>query len=86
MQEFVRQIASPIYERFGGFDAMHNKSDAVDLIKHKVLLTSWACRYEVGDCKEKALALFNSWMRLENPDEQNPFVHFDPSKYFFVTA
>lgn len=64
----------PNYLRLGGLNTNSSPNDSLVVVKHKVLISSWACQYDVEDCKENAIALFSSWMLIENPDKQNPFV------------
>lgn len=71
-QEYVQKILRPIYVRLGGLNANRNQNDRLDLVKHKVLVSSWACRFDVDDCKEKALSMFSNWMKEEDPDKNNP--------------
>lgn len=74
-KEYVQKILHPIYERLGGLNANRKPSDRLDVVKHKVLVSSWACRFDVNDCKAKATSLFSSWMMVENPDQENPYVY-----------
>lgn len=73
-KEYVQKILHPIYERLGGLNANRKPTDRLDVVKHKVLVSSWACRFDVDDCKAKAVQLFSNWMMVENPDKQNPYV------------
>lgn len=73
-KEYVQKIVRPIYLRLGGLNANRKQNDRLDLVKHKVLVSSWACRFDVEDCKEKAISLFSSWMMVEDPEKQNPYV------------
>lgn len=75
-KEYVQKIVRPIYARLGGLNANRKQTDRLDLVKHKVLVSSWACRFDVDDCKEKAISLFSSWMMVEDPEKQNPYVYF----------
>lgn len=68
----MQKIIHPIYKRLGGLNAHRKKDDRLDLVKHKVLVSSWACRFDVDDCKEKAISLFSDWMTSKNPEEINP--------------
>lgn len=58
----------------GGLNASRKQNDRLDLVKHKVLVSSWACRFDVDDCQEKAKSLFQSWMLVEDPEKNNPYV------------
>lgn len=72
-KEYVQKIVRPIYVRLGGLNANRKQNDRLDLVKHKVLVSSWACRFDVEDCKEKAISLFASWMMVEDTEKQNPY-------------
>jgi len=82
---YIQKIVRPIYLRLGGLNANRNQNDPLDLVKHKVLVSSWACRFDVEDCKEKAIALFSKWMMSENPEKQNP-VPLDLRSVVYCTA
>lgn len=69
---YMKQVLDPIYKTIGGLTTDRTASDRLDAVKHKVLVSSWACRFEVGDCEEKSKKLFKKWMTLENPDVNNP--------------
>lgn len=73
-KEYVQKIVRPIYVRLGGLNANRQPNDRLDVVKHKVLVSSWACRFDVDDCKEKAISLFSSWMMVQDPDKKNPYV------------
>lgn len=70
----MQKIIQPIYKRLGGLNSNRKKNDRLDLVKHKVLVSSWACRFDVDDCKEKATSLFSNWMTSEDPEKNNPCV------------
>lgn len=82
-KEYVQKILHPIYERLGGLNAYRKPTDRLDVVKHKVLVSSWACRFDVNDCKEKATSLFSDWMLVENPDKQNPYVKYCCYSYHY---
>lgn len=69
---YMKQVLDPIYKTIGGLTVDRSVSDRLDAVKHKVLVSSWACKFEVGDCEDKSKKLFKKWMSLENPDINNP--------------
>lgn len=73
----MKKIIRPIYQRLGGLNVNRKQDDRLDLVKHKVLVSSWACRFDVDDCKEKAISLFSNWMSVDDPEKNNPLVIFD---------
>lgn len=87
-KEYVQKILQPIYEKLGGLNANRKPSDRLDVVKHKVLVSSWACRFDVDDCKAKATSLFSEWMMVEDPDKRNPWGKFSSFlcflSWFFV--
>lgn len=71
-QEYMRKILNPIYKTVGGLNADRSATDRLDAVKHKVLIASWSCRFQVGDCQEKSKEYFRNWMATEDPDTTNP--------------
>lgn len=63
----MKQLLTPIYETVGGLTSQQDSADRLDVVKHHVLIASWACKYEVADCVSDAEALFEKFM--ENPDD-----------------
>lgn len=49
-----------------------NIPENLSKIKHLTLISAWACKFEVGDCKDRAIALFKEWMQKNNPELENP--------------
>uniref|UniRef100_U5EU86 Aminopeptidase n=1 Tax=Corethrella appendiculata TaxID=1370023 RepID=U5EU86_9DIPT len=71
-KSYMQHILDPIYQTVGGMNPDEVKSERLDAVKRKVLIASWACRYDVSDCVEKSLRYFYEWMKVENPDTTNP--------------
>lgn len=67
----MRQILEPIYNTIGGLNVDRSSTDRLDAVKHKVLISSWACRFQVGDCQDKAKEYFRKWMQTVDPDQNN---------------
>lgn len=67
----MKNLLTPIYEKIS-----HNKYEAkpenLHKLKQQTLIAAWACKFNVGDCKAKALKNFQHWMSKENPDSNNP--------------
>lgn len=68
----MKKVLEPIYLEIGGLNVDRNSSDRLDAVKHKVLISGWACRMEVSDCEEKSKDMFKKWMATEDPDANNP--------------
>lgn len=69
-KKYLKKIISSIYKKLNGLTM--NEDDKFDMIKHKVLISGWACRLGISDCIETSKNLFNKWMSEEKPDEKNP--------------
>lgn len=50
-QSFVQKILLPIYKNLGGLNADRNQNDRLDIVKQKLLISSWSCRFDVADCQ-----------------------------------
>lgn len=81
-QQYIQKIVRPIYLRLGGLNANRDKNDPLDVVKHKVLVSSWACRFDVEDCKEMAISMFSKWMMVENPEKRNPYAFRTNIRHF----
>lgn len=68
-KKYVQNLLTPIFEKVG---KMTDVPKLYEDIKHKYLITSWACRLEVGDCAEQASNLFQKWRAEKDPDTTNP--------------
>ncbi|OWR51448.1 aminopeptidase N protein, partial [Danaus plexippus plexippus] len=71
-QEYVRILITRIYQS-GGL-AHKNIVNGADLngVKIQGLSSSWACSMNVPGCEDNALEMFHQWMKIQNPDENNP--------------
>jgi aminopeptidase N len=70
-KSYVQHILEPIYEKIGGISEPP-QSESLDTVKHQSMIAGWACRFEVGDCVEKSVELFKTWMVETEPDHINP--------------
>uniref|UniRef100_A0A182N0H6 Aminopeptidase n=1 Tax=Anopheles dirus TaxID=7168 RepID=A0A182N0H6_9DIPT len=70
-QSYIQYIVEPVYEHLDVFGAPP-ASARLDAIKQLNLIASWACRFEVGDCVDRSVALFARWMAEPSPDADNP--------------
>lgn len=70
----MKSILEPIYFTLGGLNSTENAATSERLyeVKHKVLISGWSCRLEVGDCIDRAIKYFKEWESTKNPDESNP--------------
>lgn len=66
-QNFMRDLLEPIYQNLKN----QTQNEASSVLKRKVLVWEWACRFNVGNCEEHAISLFQTWMRSESPDNEN---------------
>lgn len=69
---YMQHILEPIYEKMGGLSVENLQTNRLDAVKHKVLVSAWSCRFDVGDCIEKSLSMFKAWMNEAEPDKKNP--------------
>ncbi|XP_055705019.1 aminopeptidase N-like [Phlebotomus papatasi] len=69
---YMRKVLTPMYKLMGGIMSDKKASDRLDAVKHKILITSWACRFDVLDCREESIMLFKKWMLEKEPDFKNP--------------
>jgi aminopeptidase N len=68
---YIRHILKPIYATLGGISKV-TESTKLDAVKHQVMISAWACRYDVGDCIPKSVEYFTNWMLETEPDHINP--------------
>lgn len=60
-----------MYTKLNGLNAKRKANDRLDLVKLKVIVAGWACRFDIADCQEKSRLLFKKWMATPNPDQTN---------------
>lgn len=68
----MKQILDPIYIKVGGMNDEPKKSNRLDTVKRKVMIASWACKFDVGDCVDKSINYFKEWMDQPDPASNNP--------------
>lgn len=68
---YIQHILEPVYEKVGGISEPA-PSDRLDAVKHQSMICGWSCRFDVGDCVEKAVEKFAEWMAETEPDHINP--------------
>lgn len=68
---YIQHVLEPIYEKVGGI-AAPAESSRLDAVKHQSMICGWSCRFNVGDCVEKAVEVFARWMVETEPDHINP--------------
>ncbi|XP_026482613.1 aminopeptidase N-like [Ctenocephalides felis] len=75
-EKYISQFISPMYERLGGIshqlkikkgksaerENLTDHSRPEDIVKHRILISSWACRYAISDCRQKAVSYFEEFM------------------------
>lgn len=64
----MKKIITPIYEKI----AYEPSEKSADAVKRQVLISRWACKFDVGDCQMQSNELFKEWMKVPNPDSFNP--------------
>lgn len=65
----MRKILTPIYEKIGGLQLPNFVDLPLDRIRHQVLITTWGCKFEVGNCTSEAVKMFKDFQR--NPENKN---------------
>ncbi|XP_058444534.1 aminopeptidase N-like [Malaya genurostris] len=71
-RSYIQFIIEPIYERLQIFNENRVVTERLDATKQLVQIAAWACKFDVGDCVQRSVALFASWMAVEDPDQINP--------------
>ncbi|XP_044735757.1 aminopeptidase N-like [Chrysoperla carnea] len=66
--KYIKQLVTPIYEKV----SYELAEKSIEAIKRQVLISAWACRFDIGDCQEQSAELFKNWMNSKNSDEVNP--------------
>lgn len=64
----MKNLLTPIYEKVGGLRLKQNTGGKLDVVKHQVLIVSWACSFEVGNCVKDARSLFENF---KNSPQEN---------------
>lgn len=65
----MRSVVQPVFEKQG---RLRDPVKGFQASKLKYLITSWACKLELGDCLEQTRELFAQWRSTPQPDETNP--------------
>uniref|UniRef100_A0AAG5D4Y5 Aminopeptidase n=1 Tax=Anopheles atroparvus TaxID=41427 RepID=A0AAG5D4Y5_ANOAO len=71
-RSYMQYIVEPIYERLDIFAPTTAPTERLDSVKKQSMIGSWACRFDVGDCVERAVQLFGQWMKETDPETGNP--------------
>lgn len=71
-RSYIQFILEPIYNRLDIFNEKRISSTRLDATKQLVQISAWSCKFDVGDCTERSVALFAKWMSVEDPDTNNP--------------
>lgn len=82
---YMKKILSPIYSALGGLGPNDKTSERLSAVKHKLLIASWACQFDVEDCVPKSQEYFKEWEKIDNPDKNNP-VPLDLRSVVYCTA
>ncbi|XP_073838653.1 aminopeptidase N-like [Musca autumnalis] len=68
-RKFLRYIVGPVYGHFGGLNASNFFSGTKPFQNRlKYRANEWACRANVEDCVQRAIAYFNEWKLSQNPE------------------
>lgn len=54
--KYMRRLVTPVYKQFGGFQM--EEDERLETIKHKIQITSVACKYGIEDCVAQAYEMF----------------------------
>lgn len=68
----MQGILEPIYSKVSGLTDQHKTHGRLDVVKRKVMIAAWSCKFDVGDCVDKAISYFKTWMEETDPDTVNP--------------
>lgn len=71
-RSYIQFIVEPIYEKLQIFGDDRTVSQRLDATKQLVQIAAWACRFDVGDCVQRSVALFAKWMAVQDPEVTNP--------------
>ena len=72
LQKFMSSILTPIYTKLSGISPIDESLQPSHTERlHRVLIASWSCRFDVGDCVPRSQAYFKEWRYSINPDEEN---------------
>lgn len=71
LQKFMQKLLVPIYAKF---QRMTDVPSTFEGVKHQSLVLSWACRFDIGDCKKQAKQLFDNWRNSPDSDNNNTWV------------
>lgn len=67
----MKRLLNNIYENTKNVE-YENIPENLNKIQHQSLIAAWACKFEIGSCKERALVYFQAWMKTKYPDVENP--------------
>lgn len=67
----MKNLLTPIYEDISE-KKYEAKPENLHKLKLQTLISSWSCSFDVGDCKKKAIRVFQEWMDKTEPDTDNP--------------
>uniref|UniRef100_A0A336M458 Aminopeptidase n=1 Tax=Culicoides sonorensis TaxID=179676 RepID=A0A336M458_CULSO len=71
-RSYMQGILEPIYTKVGGLKSDRKSTDRLDVVKRKVMIAAWSCKFDVSDCVDKAVSYFKAWMEESDPDTMNP--------------
>lgn len=64
----MQRLLSSVYDQFRDMtDELHGFEE----IRFKNMIISQACVNQVKDCNEQSLQLFSTWMKTDDPDNNN---------------
>nr|XP_022919862.1 aminopeptidase N-like [Onthophagus taurus] len=71
-KEYIQKLIVPIYLKVGGFKEITETDKNVDVLQHRVLITSTACKYEHEKCVKDAVRLFKDLQKKTESKETIP--------------
>ncbi|KAK6617705.1 hypothetical protein RUM44_005293 [Polyplax serrata] len=83
-RSFMKNLLANIYYKTSN-EKYANIPENLSKIKLQSLIAAWACKFEVGDCREKAILSFKEWMTSNDPDTQND-IPKDYRSHVYCTA
>lgn len=86
----MQKLLRPIFKSQGGLNVKRKPNASQDVVKFKILISSWACSVDIEECTTKARKWFKEW---KSTPQKNPYVtliavsvQFVEFKYYFLSV